>query len=105
MHDDKFGRYFGWYCSTYLTHAGQHDVNWGSRSRLPDDSLSRNSAVSSTTVRSAVKQVSKTMSTPMLLSAATTLPGSAQPGSCPNSSPSATRIAGATCATTLMFGS
>ena len=55
-------------------------------------------------VRSAAKLVSNTVSNPIILIAVKILPMEFLPGSRPNSSPIATRTAGATCATTRLPG-
>ena len=56
--EERFGIISGIYVSTYLTHAGQQEVNWG---RIPPFCiLSRSSLASSQIVRSAEKLVSST---------------------------------------------
>ena len=61
----------------------------------PDFNLSRNSVASSIIVKSAPKFVSNTKLKPIFLNAAFILPMELTPGSSPNISPIATRVAGA----------
>ncbi len=56
-------------------------------------------------VKSAAKSVSKTLSKPRILKAATILPVPRVPGSIPNSSAIETLTAGAVCTTTCLVGS
>ena len=65
---------------------------------------SSSSVPSSMMVRSAPKSVSKTLSKPSRRSAAASLPVTRVPMGMPNSSPSATRTAGAGCTTTCLVG-
>ena len=81
--------------SQKFTHAGQQEVKSGISSVPPFASFSRNSADSSSTVRSAPVEVSKTSLKPMRRSAATMRPIAFSPPPMPNSSPIATRTAGA----------
>ncbi|OQC47502.1 MAG: hypothetical protein BWX61_00448 [Bacteroidetes bacterium ADurb.Bin035] len=67
--------------------------------------LVSNSVPSSNIVKSAVKSVSNTESNPKRLSAVTILPVTLVPYLKPNSSPIATRTAGAVCTTTCFVGS
>ena len=62
---------------------------------LPDFSLSKNSVASSIIVKSAEKFVSKIKSKPILLKASFIFLIEFSPGSSPNISPIATRVAGA----------
>ncbi len=71
----------------------------------PVVSLWSSSLPSSRIVRSAVKLVSNTRSKPRALRPATNCPVTMEPGARPNSSPRATRIAGAVCTTTCFLAS
>jgi len=85
-----------------LIQPGLHDVIIGSVASPPVSAAftrDRNSVPSSMIVRSAVKLVSKMSSKPSVSSAIASWPVTREPGSRPNSSPMATRMAGATCAT------
>ena len=99
--EEIFLRNSGYLFSQYFTHAGQQEVNSGRLS--PDSSRSTSSLDSSITVKSAPKFVSYTSSNPILRSAATRRPSAFSPFLMPNLSPTATRTAGAICATTRIF--
>jgi hypothetical protein len=90
---DRLSANSGYLFSQNFTHPGQHEVKSGSFS--PDFNLSANSFDSSITVRSAPKLVSNTMSNPIILRAATSLPKLFSPLGIPKLSPTATRTAGA----------
>ena len=76
-------------------------MNWGSAHSPCTRSM--NSLLSSMTVRSAAKEVSNTLSKPMARESRANLARRGHPGSRPNISPIATRTAGATWATTILF--
>ena len=100
---DRFGISSGKLCSTYLIQPGEQDVNIGS---TPPFLMRLSSSVaSSMMVRSAPKSVSNTLSKPRRLRAWVILPVTRVPIGMPNSSPSATRTAGAGCTTTNFSGS
>ena len=86
-----------------LIHPGQHDVKIGRFSPFVTRSI--NSADSSIIVKSALKSVSNTASKPSFFNAAASFLVTEVPAGIPNSSPIATRIAGATCTTTVLFSS
>ena len=98
-----FLRYLGFSFSRYFTHAGQQEVNIGNGP--PFFSRSKNSSDSAMVVKSAPKVVSYTSSTPMSLSAVTSLSSTFSPAGMPKASPTATRTAGAIWMTTRFFGS
>ena len=94
-------------CSKKFTQAGQQEVRSGNFTVgspfLYLVSLSRSSEASSMIVRSAAKSVSKTLSNPNFLRAATIFPVTFVPGGISNSSPSAALTAGAVCTITFFL--
>ncbi|OPZ68207.1 MAG: hypothetical protein BWY81_00954 [Firmicutes bacterium ADurb.Bin467] len=99
---ERCSNWSGKLCSTYLIQPGEQLVIIGSVAPAPVSAFLtrvRNSVPSSRIVRSAAKFVSNTSLKPSLRSAATILPVTRVPAGRPNSSPSATRTAGATCTT------
>ena len=90
---EMFFKYLGFSFSRYFTHAGQQEVNIGNGP--PFFRRSRNSSDSAIVVKSAPNVVSYTSSTPMSLSAVTSLSSTFSPAGKPNASPTATRTAGA----------
>ena len=100
---DMLGIISGKWCSRYLTHPGEQEVNIGSTP--PFWMRPSSSVASSMMVRSAPKSVSNTLSKPRRRSACVILPVTRVPMGRPNSSPSATRTAGAGCTTTNFSGS
>ena len=100
---EMFFKYLGFSFSRYFTHAGQQEVNIGNGP--PFFRRSRNSSDSAIVVKSAPNVVSYTSSTPMSLSAVTSLSSTFSPAGKPNASPTATRTAGAIWMTTRLLGS
>ncbi len=100
---ETWGIRCGWAFSTCWIQPGQQEVNIGSFA--PDLTFSRNSALSSMIVRSALRLVSYTTSTPRRRSAVTSLPVTGTFAGMPNSSARPTRTLGANCTTTRLLGS
>src|SRR4030043_1851139 len=90
---DRLGINSGQYFSAYKIHEGQQLVNIGKGPLFLMRCIS--SWASSMIVRSAPRTVSKTLSEPSSLRAATSFPSQNVPGGIPNSSPMVKRTEGA----------
>ncbi len=92
-----------------MIHPGEQLVKSGRGTGCPSTraffSRVRSSVPSSMIVRSAVKFVSNTLSNPIWRSAVTIFPVTSVPAGMPKHSPSAARMAGAVCTSTVFFGS